>query len=85
MVEASLFCLVVCGIIPVKGGDTVTVHELEKKLSDATELFRNEYQLLFEEDSEQPATIGDLHNLGAQTFYAIDAMREVIIKFLSQR
>ena len=48
----------------------------KKELENSVETFRKETQLLFEEGSKEPATIGDLYDLARKTYYVFNDLLE---------
>lgn len=60
----------------------MTKAELEKAFSDALENFKADMKASFDEYSKEPATQGDVAELARHTYYALNDMRNALIKYL---
>ena len=60
----------------------MTKAELEKAFNDALENFKADMQASFDEYSKEPATQGDVAELARHTYYALNDMRNALIKYL---
>lgn len=65
-----------------KGGEYVTIKELDQRLTLVLEDFSSEMRSEYDDYSNEPVTGGDIAQLSRQTFYALDEFRKEIIKYL---
>lgn len=58
------------------------INTLEANLTKAIEGFKDEMQLNFKENSNAPATHSDLDEIARHAYYAMNDMKNEIIKYL---
>lgn len=60
----------------------MTTKELNSNLEKVLEEFSNEMRQEYDDYSKTPVTGGDIAQLSRQTFYALDAFRKEVIRYL---
>ena len=62
----------------------MTLHELDFALDRSNREFLENVRLEYPEDSDLQVTYNDIREIAKQAFYAMDGMRDQILKYLQQ-
>ncbi len=60
----------------------MTVKELDQRLETVVDHFTEEMRNTYDDYSSAPATGSDIAQVARQTFYALNAFRQEIVKYL---
>lgn len=62
----------------------MTTQQLDQKLKEIQNDYSEQIRSSYPENSSEPVTKADIHELARQTFYVLDTFRTNIIDYLSQ-
>lgn len=60
----------------------MSTKKLDDKLQKALDDYANEIHLFFKEESEEPATKGDINEVARQTMYVLSRFKNEIVEYL---